>query len=337
MVCFMVNEFTEGDVDRMLVKRLSALVLILSLCFVCLGALAEGFEPLPMDNYTPGPKPKDACYLSDTEYQDESISVKIYTDNAYKTDYVYAHVKISHPSQLRTAPATIQDKNTKIENVNFRYTAELTARGRYVANAANAVISINGDYFIKTDKCQVVLRQGQQVRNKADGSMDLLIIDKNGDLSALKNCTQAQYNEYLDAHEAEMYNVFCFGPVLVENCEVAVEANYNGVVGGQNSTQRSAICQLGPLEYMIITCNGPQTDKNKGMTIPEFASVCQEAAQKLNGSGCLLAFNLDGGNSATMNFKTLNKKTGALAYAKVNCPEIERFLSDIIYFATLVR
>ena len=72
------------------------------------------------------------------------------------------------------------------------------------------------------------------------------------------------------------------------------------------------------------------------MTIPEFASVCQEAAQKLNGSGCLLAFNLDGGNSATLIFKARDKK-GGLSYFKVNCPEIERQLSDIIYFATLVK
>ena len=318
-------------------KRITAFLLAM-LFLLCSPAFAEDLSPLPMDSYAPGPVPKDSAYLSDTEYEDESISVKIYYDRFADTDYVYAHVKISHPSQLRTAPATLADKGVNLDKVNFRYTAELTSRGRYIANAANAVISINGDYFTKTDKCQVVMRQSQQVRNAADGTMDLLVIDKNGDLTALPKFTRAQYNAYLDEHESEMYNVFCFGPVLVENGASVIANNYqNGFVGAQNSTQRSAIAQLGPLEYMIITCNGPQTSGNKGMTIPEFAAVCEAAGKKLSENGCLLAFNLDGGNSATMNFKTRNAKTGQLNYVKVNCPEIERFLSDIIYFATLVR
>ena len=322
----------------MAVLRRAAVLILVLLMGIFFSAAAEDFIPLPMDSYEPGPAPKDAAYLSDTEYQDESIQVKLYQDRYADTDYVYAHIKISHPSQLRTAPATLADKGINLSKVNFRYTAELTARGRYIANAANAVISINGDYFTKTDKCQVVMRQSQQVRNAADGTMDLLVIDKNGDLTALPKYNRAQYNEYLDAHESEMYNVFCFGPVLAENGASVIPENYqNGSVGAQNSTQRSAIAQLGSLEYMIITCNGPQTSGNKGMTISEFAAVCELSGKKLNENGCLLAFNLDGGNSATLNFKAKNAKTGQLGYVKVNCPEIERFLSDIIYFATLVR
>lgn len=325
----------------MLVRR--TLFIVWVLCFMCVcSALGEGLEPLPMDSYVPGPVPADSGFLSDNEFKDASIYVKLYEDRYADTDYVYAYIKISHPSQLRTAPATIADKRVNISNINFRYTSELTARGRQIANHANAVVSINGDYFIKTDKCQVVFRQGQQVRNAADGSMDLLVIDKNGDFSALPHCTKAQYNEYLDAHQDEMYNVFCFGPVLVENGASVIDESYlNKGIGSQNSTQRSAIAQLGPLEYMIITCNGPQSKNNKGMTMQEFAAVCEQAGKALSENGCLLAFNLDGGNSSTMNFRfrttdtTKDKKFGP--YTKVNCPEIERYLSDIIYFATLVK
>ena len=323
----------------MLARRMLLMVWVLCLMCVC-SALGEGLEPLPMDSYAPGPVPADSGFLSDDEYRDDSISVTLYEDRYADTDFIYAHIKITHPSQLRTAPATIVDN--KLDKVNFRYTAELTKRGRYIANAVNAVISINGDYFIKTDKCQVVFRQGQQVRNAADGSMDLLVIDQNGDFTALPHCTKAQYNEYLDAHQDEMYNVFCFGPVLVENGECAIDEAYlNKSIGSQNSTQRSAIAQLGPLEYMIITCSSAQASENKkvkdkGMTMREFAQACEMAGKRLNENGCLLAFNLDGGNSATMNFKRRDAKTGALAYAKIN-PGQERFLSDVIYFATLIK
>ncbi len=306
-------------------------------------AAAEPLEPLPMDDLSYGPEPKNECYLSDNEYVDESISVKIYEGRYADTDYVYAHVKISHPSQLRTAPAGIY-KDGKGEgrsvrrNQNYSFHQSSTQRGRLIANAANAVISINGDYFTKSE-CKVVLRMGTQYRNRADGLRDLLIIDKQGNLSYLNAPTRADYTAYYEANKDNMYQVFCFGPVLVENGVSVLPMDYqNGYIGAQKAAQRTALCQLGELEYMLVTSYGNQTEGNKGMTIPEFAKVCEIAGRELNPeNGCLLAFNLDGGNSTTMNFKRMDPALGTLTYVKVNCPEIERFLSDIIYFATLVK
>ena len=315
----------------MCMKRFFALLL----CLMMLpAALAESaFETLPMDQVYVGQPPKDANYISDYEYVDESISVKIYEGRYADTDYMYAHVKISHPSQLRTAPASVKATNSK---VNFRSSA--TARGRLVAQEANAVIAMNGDYFTK-DECKVVLRMGTQYRNNADGLRDLLIIDKNGDFSYLNAPTKAEYAAYYEANQANLYQVFCFGPVLVENGVNLIPENYeNGYIGAQKCAQRAAICQLGELEYMMVVCYGNQTKGNKGMTIPEFAAVCDMAGWELKpDTGCQLAFNLDGGNSTAMIFKRLDQKSGKMKYVKVNCPEIERFLSDIIYFATLVR
>ncbi len=317
----------KGDFSMLCKRWVTGMLLIALLCAYCFSGLGETLTPLDMESYEPGPRPKDASYLSDLEYRDDSISVHLYYGRYAQTDYVAAHVKISHPSQLRTASI----------NASFRSTSENTGRGRHIASDVNAVVAINGDYYIKTDKCQVVMRQSQQVRNQANGNMDLLVIDKNGDFAALPNYTKDDYSQYLRRHQDEMYNVFCFGPVLVRDGKSVIPGNYvNKWVGSQNETQRSAIAQLGPLEYMLITCSGPQSENNKGMTIPEFAAVCEMVGKRLNENGCALAFNLDGGNSATMVFKALNKK-GELDYVKVNCPEVERLLSDIIYFATLVK
>lgn len=304
-------------------------------------AAAESLEPLPMDDLSYGPAPKDECYLSDNEYVDESISVKIYEGRYADTDYVYAHVKISHPSQLRTIPAGVYKgvKNGSVQrSKDYNFKKSSTTRGRFVASAANAVISINGDYFTKSE-CKVVLRMGTQYRNMADGLRDLLIVDKSGNFSYLNAPTQADYAAYYEANKDNLYQVFCFGPVLVENGVSVLPMDYeNGYIGAQKAAQRTALCQLGELEYMLVTSYGNQTDGNKGLTIPEFAQVCEMAGRELNPeNGCLLAFNLDGGNSSTMNFKRLDEASGKLKYVKVNCPEIERFLSDIIYFATLVK
>ena len=324
-------------------KRILATILFLVMALSCLGAAAEGLEPLPMDTYAPGPVPRDENFLSDMEYEDESISVKIYQGRYADTDYVYAHIKIADPSQLRTAPAAI------VNSAKGNFKSSDTGRGRYVAKAVNAVISINGDYYTKTDKCKVVLRQSQQVRNAANGDWDLLVIDKNGDLYCLRGYSKQDYADYYAAHADEMYQVFCFGPMLILDGQLAIteqeakKRNEKMDIGVQNSAQRSAIAQLGPLEYMIITCSSEQASdyedkrpRDKGMTLMEFAQACLEAGYSLSENGCLICFNLDGGNSATMNFKRWDAKTGKLLYAKIN-PGQERFLGDIIYFATLVK
>lgn len=313
-------------------ERFGVLTLTIMLLFVCCGAGADVLPSLPMDTYEGGPAPKDAAFLSDTEYADESITVKIYQDRYAKTDYLYAHIKISHPSQLRTAPASL------VQSRMSTFKAMGDSRGRLIAKEVNAVIAINGDYYSKTDKCKVVLRQCQQVRNTAEGTADLLIIDTNGDFSILPNCTKPEYAQYYKEHEGEMYNVFCFGPVLVQDGKSVIgDDYYNGFLGSSKGTQRSAIAQLGPLEYMIVSCSSEQASdgKDKGMTLQEFAHVCEEAGKRLSENGCILAYNLDGGNSATMNFK-VRDRSGELKYVKIN-PGQERFLSDIIYFATLVK
>ena len=319
----------------MRIKPVLSFILALLLLVSAVPALGEGFEPLPMNDVSGGPKPKDECYLSDQEYQDESISVKIYEGRFADTDYVYAHVKISHPSQLRTVPAAVYNS----PKASFVARAsEANFKGRLVANKVNAVVALNGDFYTKTDMVKVVLRQSTQVRNISEGLSDLLVIDKNGDFSYLPLCTKEDYQAYYEANQENMYQVFCFGPVLVENGVSLIDEEYlNKSIGSQNNAQRSAICQLGPLEYMLVTCNSSQTKNNKGMTIYEFASLCEMLGKELNENGCQLAYNLDGGNSATLVFKAKNAKNGKLSYVKYNCPEIERFLGDIIYFATLVK
>ena len=311
-------------------------VLILALCALLLCprfAAAEGFEPLPMDNFQPGPMPSEAGYISPTEYEDASISVKIYQDRYADTDYFFAHIKISHPSQLRTAPAGIVASPT----ATFQYETENKAT--QIARAANAVIAINGDYYTKADKCAVVLRQNRQYRNFANGSTDLLVIDMNGDLSVLANCTKQYYKEYMEQNRPQLYNIFSFGPMIAQDGVSVIPESYkNNSIGSQNTTQRSAIAQLGPLEYMLISTNGPQSPGNKGMTLYEFAKVCEDAGKRLSENGCLIAYNLDGGNSAAMIFRGVSPENGKLVMTRVNSSDIsERHLSDIIYFATLVK
>jgi len=325
-------------------KKAAALLMCLLMLLAASG-VAETLEPLPMDTMDIGRPPKaenysseldykDKNYISETAYEDESISVKLYRGRYADTDYVYAHVKISHPSQLRTAPAAIMyngPERTTFHQMSIGY-------AQYIARDTNAVVAVNGDYHSNKDACDIVYRQSKQYRNNGQGIRDILIIDKNGDFSYMNNVWKKEYNAYLEEHKDEMYQVLCFGPALVENGVSIITEDYtNGYIGAQKAAQRCAIAQLGPLEYALITSYGPQSKNNTGMTIYEFAQLCEQIGKELSEDGFKLAFNLDGGNSAAMIFRKRNKNNN-LEYVKINSMDVSpRKVSDIIYFATLVK
>jgi exopolysaccharide biosynthesis protein len=330
-------------------------------------ALAELLDSLPMGDYSIGPAPKPEHYVFSDDpgeidaeqiisnnkyraacaYEDPSISVKIYTGryatggHTGETDYVAAHVKISHPSQLRTASANMSDANAKyLAKGTFK--SDGTLRGRLIAKAVNAVVSINGDYHTKVkEHCKVVLRQGVQVRNLADEKHDLLVIDKNGDFSILEHPDAKAYASFYKENAENLYQVFCFGPALVKDGQSIISEDYwNTSLSKARDTraQRAAIGQVGELEYLLITCSSPDTPKNDGMTVYEFAKLCQDLGlQVAPGAGCRLVYNLDGGASTTLNFLGYSKAKNSYNMMKINNTMEERFLSDIIYFATLEK
>ena len=118
-------------------------------------------------------------------------------------------------------------------------------------------------------------------------------------------------------------NVLTFGPALI----VDGEPRY-GYDRRQMSThrpaQRMAICQTGPLEYLLITSEGPEDPGSKGLKLDQFVELIASFPDVIT------AYNLDGGSSSTLVFRKGSEK-----WAKINCPKSgkKRALRDIIYFA----
>ena len=215
---------------------LAALLLAFSAC-----ACADGLTPLDMNSTAIAPAPKDECYLSDNEYKDDSIHVELSEGKYAGVHYTMAHVTISDPSQLRTIPAA-QVNNPKAE---FSVFSDKAAPAVRMAQSANAVIAINGDYITIPRICQIAMRQGQQIRNNGNGSFDLLVIDRNGDFGILPACTKEDYVEYYNRHADSMYQVFCFGPAIVLDGRSTIPKDYeNGYIISWEQTQRTAIAQI---------------------------------------------------------------------------------------------
>ena len=295
---------------------LLALMLLCMLVLVPSGAIIAHAEiiDIPLDV-----KPADLIeplaegYLSDWEYEDPSISVRIEKGRIYETNYMVAYVKIANASQLRTAMAG-------------RYSDDGKEFGRTLAQRNKAVLAINGDYFIGHNNVGFVARQGKVLRTKCDNTeeksglrFDVLIIDDKGDLHILPQATNAD----IAAFPGAIINGFTFGPGLVIDGE-----RQTGFVNMNNAADKAAmrmcIAQTGELEYLCICSEGPEDKGSVGMNLEQFTDLVASF------EGVQNAYNLDGGISSTMAFKQNGK------YVRVNSPNNpkSRQLKDILFFSS---
>lgn len=257
---------------------------------------------LPVDN-SPGRTPIEANF-TETGYRDDTIIVELEQKRMHDSDVFVAYIKIATPSQLRTAYA-----GNKIDSTRTNQTSRLSKN-------YNGIVAINGDYYTKT-KAGYIVRQGEVYREKASENMDLLLIDEVGDFHILPHGkdTQAAGIKALK-QEHEIINGFFFGPALVVDGTVQnIPDKYQ--FDPKAANPRAAIGQIGPLTYVLVVVNG-RTDSSTGVTLAQLAEIMGEL-------GCEQAYNLDGGNSATLAYhgQVYNDK-----------PQAERDVTDIIYFAT---
>ncbi|MBQ6949882.1 MAG: phosphodiester glycosidase family protein [Clostridia bacterium] len=286
------------------------IILLLLLCMLLLvpsGAIVAYGEvvEIPLDAKK-GMAPLEEGYLSDLEYEDPSISVKIEKGRIYETNYVVARVKIANASQLRTVMAA-------------SYYSPSTLMGTTMAKRTEAVLAINGDFFSSRNGHGYVARQGKEYRNACNSRIyDILIIDDQGDLHILEKPDSAE----VEAFEGTPVQGFTFGPGLIVNGEVkrhnVKDFEFDCAAG--KSAQRMCLAQVGPLEYLCICSEGPEDPGSVGLTLDQFTDLVASF------EGIENAYNLDGGSSSTMVFKG----------DKVNSPNNpkRRPLCDMIYFAS---
>ena len=333
--------------------RFSALVLALALLPVC--ALGEesaeapeatvvetypwalGDYLLPID-FTPGAVPNESGYKTAKDaagndvlsYEDSTIKVTVSQFRFLKTIVFVADVEIADPSQLRTV---------SMDKGDFSQGAKARAEQKpFIRQAVrmNAIVAINGDstYADEKRKHGIIFRQGVHVDTKykldekGKHRMDLLLIDENGDFHGIHSAQAGDLDDPSVFNGKKIFNVFSFGPILVENGEALTdfqgadtnERKYNGTwmdMRSRDGRTRMAIGQAGPLHYKLFTSVG-NYGGHTGLTLFELAEFI--ASQDVQ-----FAYNLDGGDSARLIFngKQVNPKTGD-----------PRGLWDMIYFAS---
>ena len=314
-----ITQYMEVDMTKN-VLRVAALAVVLALLTLMVPSftpLAIGEEtalptyapitlpltdatPIDYQEKTPYAPHQDDFLPDNAGYDDDSLHVKVEKFRVHDTDCLAVWVQIASPTQLRT-------------ELNKPYPSKATAKASVIAKRVNAVLAVNGDYFVYHNQGFVV-RNGKTLREHYNDDYDTLIIDENGDFTIIQNTTK----EKIAAFEGTIVQALSFGPGLVVDGVMATEYPLKANAPAKE-TQRIAIAQMGPLSYLIVTTEGPENKGSTGLTMAEFA-------QLLYDMGAQNAYNLDGGSSSSLILN--NEKINSLSTGKI------RSVGDIIYFVT---
>lgn len=235
-------------------KLIAACALLAMLC----PALAEEttYEPLPWLDST-GRKllaapylPNPDCYLPDQGgYHDDSLDIRVetsyWTQDIERVDepgegtttVMAVYVKITDPTQIRTALAS-------------PYPSKNTERVERMASRNNAVLAINGDYFIYHSE-GIVYRNTHRLRELPREYRDTMIIDTEGGMHIIQGTTHQKWQDYLE-NGGTVAHTFCFGPGLVIDGVVRDEFDSRMDNGPKTLAQRMIFGQITPMEFVIL-------------------------------------------------------------------------------------
>lgn len=236
-------------------------------------------------------------------YADDSILALVWKEVWNRTVCTFCEVFLSDGSQIRRKLA------------GDAYGSGILQTATELAAQDNAVASINGDYY-------AFRPQGTRVWEGrvygVDNSLDTCFFTWDGQMLLLPRNTLSGWGaaaQYVEENQISFS--LAFGPILVQDGQAAVPAEYP--VGEiQDRYARSAIGQLGPLHFLLMTSNGEPGYWNR--------CTAAEAAEALVAHNCQQAYALDGGQTATI---TLGSRL-------INRPEFgwQRTVSDILCFAS---
>lgn len=225
-------------------------------------------------------------------YNDDNIHINVEQVQRDKITYYCADIYIRNINYLKAAFA-----DNTFGTGHSEWPSRLAAQN-------NAIIAINGDYY-GARQTGLVIRNGQLFRDAMRRDVLLLYLD-----GTMETYSKDDFN-LDDAIARGAYQSWAFGPSLLDAQGQAI-TTFESRLASENP--RCAIGYYAPGHYCFVVVDGRQAD-SEGMTLSELASLMQLL-------GCKVAYNLDGGATATMVFdgEVINEPAGG-----------GRASSDIIY------
>ena len=271
--------------------------------FVLAETISTVATPSTTTNIATASQAAKTATVTDSSYKDDNISINLSEKTVNNTQVYVADVTVSSSNYLKTAFA----QNSFGTNV--------TAKTSVTAADNNAILAVNGDYY-GANSTGYVIRNGVIYRDTVRENSN------NGDLAIYKDGSfKIIYEDQISAEQLVndgVVNLLAFGPALVENGEITVNANTE-VGQAMASNPRTAIGIIDENHYIIVVSDG-RTSESEGLSLYQLAEV-------MKSYGAKTAYNLDGGGSSTLYFngQVINKPT--TGGNKIS----ERAVSDIVY------
>ena len=212
--------------------------------------------------------------ITENSYKSENVVIEIARVEKYDTVYFVADIYIRDLSSLRTA---FGSNDYRVYDPKWVYE---------IGAANNAIAAFSGDY------CQfaydgLVIRNGVLYSEKTN-TADVAVLYNDG---VLATYGPGEVDiDYIKTNGA--FQAWCFGPSLLDKNGNATK-EFNSTVPRANP--RTAIGYYEPGHYILLVADGRQPDYSVGLTLKDMSQIFYEL-------GCKSAYNLDGGQSATMSF-----------------------------------
>jgi len=259
--------------------------------------------PTPSPTPEPTPSPTPNPYFSDSEevkadadsgqwlYRSPSLYVNVTRtiDEENKQTYYVADIRVTGSETERSGFSTPKRPGGKSTDLYW------------ISQYYKAVIAVNGDFLDNnaSDKNRkgVIIRDGKVFVDK----------DKADTLAFLPDGTMKVYA----AGEADadsllaqgIKTTYSFGPTLINN---GVIQDGLDTARLKRANPRTAVGMIEPGHYLLVVVEG-RSSRAKGMTLVQLADLFASYH-------CEVAYNLDGGQSATMTFmgENINEYGGSL-------------------------
>ncbi len=292
---------------RMLVFLVCLLMLLTVACKPGSAVLGVAYTPeiTPTPVPTPTPDPLDAIFAEEGDeivlYKKDGVTIDPYEENAPFPDYwLYnthdLRIEINQVVDEETPQvyyiADIRTRNSMREKAAFgsmKPPGHSRNKPGKLARLYSAVLAINGDYLVYNEKNLkgILIRDGK-VYNEGDKEDTLaffpdmsLRVFEPGEITA---------QELLDQG---VVNAYSFGPTLVNN-GVIVEDMKNVRRINNPPNPRCGIGMIEPGHLVAIVVEG-RINRSRGLSMEEFAGLFIQ-------QGCTVAYNFDGGASASIVF-----------------------------------
>ena len=233
-------------------------------------------------------------------YSDSKSKITVTRYRAYDSNIYVADVEVTDGTSILSAFA------------NNTYGRNITDTTSDMAEENNAVLAINGDYY-GARQSGYVIRNGVVYRSQGSNGEDM-VISKDGSLSFISESDTTTDSLI----QKQTWQVLSFGPVLVENGQVAVSEN-DEVGMAMVSNPRTAIGTVAKNHYLFVVSDG-RTSESAGLSLYELANFMKSL-------GATNVYNLDGGGSSTMVFQGEVVNNPTTNGNKIS----ERAVSDILY------